>query len=362
MPNNFFKQIVGLVKAEKKFFLVLGFLFVTFLINRELYSGQEITSKECSGGKCLSETNDLPQLTQDDAYYYADEVFDSQPAGYYRLTFREKSDQGQKILLKLSTYTDKESQIGELDFSASDRFQNHELFFFLPEGFGSLLFQKNDLRGGGNVFIKEIGVTRLNIDSNEELAGMQKTILGEGAKIDVVRASQSDSKYAFSWLKEKKTVLGQVFRASDDLITAVAFDISVNKNLNPGTRQYALNLRKVNYDGKNVSFTGPTIASLDFSVGAIEKYRKEDGTFLFPLYGRLEKGEYYAISLDNTKVGVSEQNYLEFLGTKNSASYADGTAIVRKFNALYPLDGDLSFKVYGADFSDQEKAPVVLAW
>lgn len=350
MPNNFFKKIAQIIKAEKRIFLVLVFLVATFFINRELYSGEKITSEECSGGKCLEITDDQPQLTKDDAYYYADDLFRDQSPGYYRMTFLEKSSQAEKVFLKLSTYTEKEQLIGELDLSASDVFKKQEILFFLPEGYSSLLLQKENAEGEADIFFQEIGITKLNVDSQEELARMQKTILSEGAKIDIVRAEQSERDYAFSWLREKKTVLGQIFRASDDLITAVQLDVNINKNLDPGSRQYVLSLRKVNYDGSSIAFSGPVISSLEFSVKGIEKYREKDGTFLFPIYGKLERGEHYAFMLDNSRVSVSGQNYLELRGTRNNKSYTDGTVMVRKGSVYYPFDGDLFFKVYGAEF------------
>ncbi len=350
MKNWNYQKTLSFVKKEKRSFFALAFLFLALLVNYALYANYKKTAESCANGKCLTSSPEKPQLSQDTGYYYVDDLFKNQESGYYRLTFRAKSDQAEKVLLKLSTYTEKENQIEELVLSPSAQFQKQEAFFFLPDGFDSLLFQKENLNSAGNTFIEMESITKLNITSQAELASMKKTVIGE-TNIDTVKISQSVSDYSFPWLKEAKTMLGQVFQAKDDIISGVALKIDINKNLNPGNRQYDLSLREVNYDGEKVSLNGPVIADSPFSISGIEKYRQIDGTFLFPMYGALQKDKYYLISIDNSKVEVSDQNYLEFKGGKDDSSYPDGSAVMRKGKELYPIDGDLYFKIYGADLS-----------
>lgn len=340
---------MNFAKTEKRILFALAFLILTFLINQAFYANKKITSRDCLSGKCSALISEKPQLSRENNFYYIDNIFKNQPSGYYRLTFQEKSDKNEKVILKLNTYSEKESPIGELDVNPSDNFQNQEMFFFLPEGFDSLLFQKENSNNGANIFIKEAGISRLNIESEKELALMKKTIFGE-TTINTVGENQLDTSYGFLWLKENKTMLGQIFRASDEYISAVSFDIDINKNLNPGSRQYVLSLRKVEYDGENISTDGSIISDLAFSAVSIEKYRQNDGTFLFPIYGKLEKNKYYLLSLDNSKVEVSSQNYLEFRGSKDNNSYIDGSAVIKKYKELSAIDGDLYFKIHGAEF------------
>lgn len=357
MNKGNYKNLVYFVKTEKRFFGAVIFFAVAFLINQALYANHRKTAESCAGGKCLSNIAEKPQLAKDNGYYYIDDLFKDQPSGYYRLTFQEKSDQVQKILLKLNTYTEKENQIGEPAFSSSDQFQMQEIFFFLPEGFDSLLFQKENFTSDGNIFIKDVGITKLGITSQTELASMKKTIIGETDTR--VQDSQLASDYSFPWLRESKIMLGQVFRAKDDVISAVAMKIDINKNLNPGSRQYVLSLREVKYDGKSVSSAGPVIVDTAFSLTSVEKYRQADGTFLFPLYGKLEKDKYYLISIDNSKVEVSNENYLEFRGSKDSNSYPDGSAVMKKLKELYTIDGNLYFQIYGANLVAEDGVKIL---
>jgi hypothetical protein len=358
MKNWDCKKILGLIKNEKRIFLTLVFLVLAFLVNQALYANHRKTAESCAGGKCLNILPEKPQLTKDTAYYYVDDLFKDQPSGYYRLTFQEKSNQAEKILLKLNTYTEKENQISELAVASSDKFQKQELFFFLPEGFDSLLFQKENFSSAGNIFIKEASITQLGITSQAEFLSMKKTVVGE-TDISEVKISQLASNYSFPWLREPKTILGQVFQAKESVISAVALKIDINKNLNPGSRQYALSLREVNYDGEKVSLNGPVIVDSAFSVSSIEKYRQADGTFLFPLFGTLEKGKYYLISLDNVKISITNQNYLELKGSQADDSYPNGSAVMKKLKSWYPIDGDLYFKIYGADLLAEDGVQIL---
>ncbi|MFA5961755.1 MAG: hypothetical protein WC848_03690 [Parcubacteria group bacterium] len=346
MQNNFGKKLINILKINKRIFLVVAFLGLVFVINQALYANHKKTTEACASGKCLSTVAEKPQLTKDNGYYYVDDIFKDQPSGYYRVTFLEKSDSAMPVLMDLNTYTEKESQIAELNLVPSDKFQPQEVFFYLSDGFDSLLFQKKDPNSAGNIFIKAVGITKLNATSQAELVAMKKTLVGE-TNLEAVTASQTDSDYAFPWLKDSKTILGQVFQAKDSVISAVSLKIDINKNLNSGSRQYTLSLRKVNYDGESVSYDGAVIVDTAFSFSSIEKYRQADGTFLFPLFGMLEKNQYYLISLDNSKVDVSKQNYLELKGSKED-KYSAGIAVVKKGKEMYPIDGDLYFKIYGA--------------
>lgn len=345
-----YRKLVGFVEKEKRIFFALGFLVLAFTVNYALYANHKKTTESCTDGKCLIALPEKPQLTKESGYYYVDNIFKDQPSGFYRLTFQGKSDQAEKVLLKLNTYLEKENQLETLVFEPSGKFQKQEVFFFLPNGFDSLLFQKENTNSSGNIFIQGVGITKLNITDKSELALIKKTVLGEtDMDTDAVKISQSVSDYAFSWLRESKTALGQVFQAKDSVISAVSLKIDINKNLNPGSRQYVLSLREAKYDGESVSLNGPAITDVAFSLGSVEKYRQSDGSFLFPLYGKLERGKYYLISLDNSKVEVGGQNYLELRGSREGKSYSNGSVVVKKGKSFYAVDGDLYFKIFGAN-------------
>lgn len=358
MQNSLVKKIADIVKAEKRFFFVILILILFFFVNQALYAGQKKTIESCVQGKCLGVPTEKPQLTKEKGYYYANDFLKNKPAGYYRLTFQEKADQAEKIFLKLSTQSEEEKQISTLALEPSEEFRLQEIVFFLPEGFDSLLLQKEDLASAGNVFVNSFDITKLDVTELSELNVAKKTILGE-TKLVATDNYQPASEYVFSELKESKTSLGQVFQARNEIISAVALGIDISRNINPGSRQYALSLREIEYDGKNVANPGPIIANIAFSPESIEKYRQIDGTFLFPLFGKLEKGKYYFLGVDNAKVEVNNQNYLELRGSADSDSYPDGLAVVKKGKLFHSLSGDLYFKIYDAKLSSENGVKIL---
>lgn len=346
------KKLKQIWEKERRFFGAVGFLLFTLAVNWVLYAGQELTTEECAGGKCAGAEVVLPALDARKSYYYVDGLFENETPGYYRLAFGAKAETAEKLRVKLNTYTEKESPVGEVELAPGDAFEDQELFFHYPGGFDSLLFEKETLPGG-EVFLENIGISRLNIDSEKELALMKKTVIGRSWEI-AVSESQLNSADSYPWLRDKKTALGQIFQASAGSISAVSLNLNIHKNILPGSRQYALSLRQVNYDGESVSLVGPEIASLAFSLESIEKYRQEDGTFLFPLFGFLEPGKYYMISLDNSKVEVDEQNFLELRGSRLVERYPAGTAVIKKGKLFYRIDGDLFFALHSPKIPEGE--------
>lgn len=350
MENNFFKKTVNFIKTEKRLCLAATFVALAFFVNWTLYSTQKITSTSCVGGKCIPASAEKPQLSKGNGFFYVDDILKNSPSGYYRLAFMAKSDKSEKIIIKLNTYSEKESQIGEMTLDPSIDFQNQEVAFFLPGGFSNLLFLKEDASGPANIFIKNVGISQLNIKSPGEISTLKKTVIGE-TKTDSIDESQNDTSADFPWLKDPKTAIGQIFRAkSDHYISSVTLAMDVIQSANPSSRQYVLNLKEVSYDGEKISSAGPTIASALFSASsAVEKYRQADGNFNFPLFGALQKGKYYMITLDNSRVDVSDQNYLDLKGSKSENSYPDGSAMTKRSGTLIKIDGDMFFQIHGVD-------------
>lgn len=350
MKNSIIKKTIDFIKTEKRLCLAAFFVVATFFVCQALYSSQKITSKNCASGECAQTLAEKPQLSKGNGFFYLDEILKNNPPGYYRLAFKEKSDKGEKIIIKINTYSEKEDQIGELTLDPSDNFQDQEIFFSLPDGFENILFQKEDSSGPANIFIKNVGISRLNIKSLDELAGMKKTVMGE-TKTNMITESQGGVSADFPWLKDSKTEIGQIFQAQSDYnISSISLAMDVIRDLNSSSRQYVLSLREANYDGEKISSAGPIIDDVLFSVqGMMEKYRQGDGTFLFPLFGHLEKGKHYMLILDNSKVDVNDRNYLSLKGDKNENSYPNGSALIKKLGQLTKIDGDLFFQIHGVD-------------
>lgn len=355
MKNNFFGGIIDFTRKEKRLLAAAVFVLTAFFLNQLIFSSSKITSENCASGKCAVAELEKPQLSKKEGFFYVDDILKDMPSGYYRLTFQEKSDSSEKLLVKLNTYEEKNETAGEVDVKPSDKFQNREMFFFLPESFDGLLFEKENLQNTGNIYIRIVGISKLDVNNKEDLSLMRETLIGEIDTDHVSEGQTQDYSASFPYLQEPKTVVGQIFEAEDDYISSVSLNIDVIKKPNPGTRQYDLSLWKVKCGEDDCQIQGEAAANLSFSAAyGLEKYRQADGTFRFPFYANLEKGRQYFVGVDNSKVGADSNNYLNVRGSKNSDSFAKGSAAMQKGKVVYKIDGDLFFAINGVnlDFVD----------
>lgn len=350
MYNNF-QKIKSFVKKEKRLFLASIFLLVVFLLNILIFSSQKKVPEDCLTGECVIQETKKPQLSEKDQAFYRDDILENASSGYYRLTFQAKADQREVILVKLNTYTEKNETVSEILANASEKFQNYEIFFFLPEGFSNILFEKKNPDGKGNIFIKSIGIAKLNVNSQEEFAAMQKTIIGETEVGSVGTGQLQTFSDSFLLLQKPKTRLGQIFEAQDDYISGISFSMDIIQDKTIKDKDYELYLQQVQCRESDCQLAGEVIADKSFSIkDALEEYRQKDGTFLFPFFAKVEKGKKYFVSIDNSSVEVSRKNYLNLRGGREDNTYAGGSAGFRIKKNVYKIAGDLFFAVYGVNF------------
>lgn len=351
MNNNIFQKIINFAKKEKRLCTAIFFVVLIFLLNQLIFSSQKITSQDCLEGKCGVQEREIPQLSKDKNIFYQDDILTEISSGYYRLTFQAKTDKQESVLIKLNTYTEKNETIRKVSLENSEKFENHEFFFFLPEGYNNIIFEKENLDGEGNIFIRGVGVTKLNVDTPEEFALMRETIIGE-TTIEPNGFGQTEiSSDSFSLLREPDTRFGQIFKAETEYISGIVLNMDIIQDKSIKDEDYKLSLQEVQCRESDCKLIGDNPFSKSFSIrDALERYQREDGTFLFPLYANVEKGKDYFVSIDNSKVKVSRRNYLDLKGGRNDDAYTQGSAGFKLKNNIYKIAGDLFFVVQGVNF------------
>jgi len=340
------------IANNKRYIAVFLVLLFTYFINQEIFTKKTITAEDCAGGKCLSAKESL-SLSDEIPFYYLDDELVGKEKGYYRLTFKAKSNKSAEILVKATTYLDEEENIGRLEVDSGQEFVYKELNFFFSGEHPNVLFEKENWTDGAEIYIQEANLSRLNINSEGQFVSLKPTVIGE-TKWDVFSENQiHDSSYSFPWLREKKSSLGQVFKSNSEYITGITLNMDIIQTRRTSSKQYVLSLREVDYDGKDIKASDGNLASLNFSTAeALKKYRQSDGTFLFPLVAKLEKGKHYFLSIDNSKVNVGKNNFLSFRGSKEEDAYQEGSAAMKKGSQIYKIDGDLFFSVHSAQFKE----------
>lgn len=337
-----------------KYIIVIIILVFTYAVNKGVFTGEKISSDDCQNGKCTKDKS-MPNLDDKNPFYYADDAMKDDGEGYYRVSYRVRSDKDSKLKMTIASYADKDQQVGDFEVAASDDYQNKEAVFHSSGEYPNVVFEKENHSDGASIFIDGIKISKLAITNDQELAALKPTIFGDVDTSIEDQKQTSDSSTDFTWLRSPKTVIGQVFKAQNDYISGVSLKVDIFKDIDPGSREYALTLKEASYDGNSVSQKGQVISQVKFSIGKdIDLFRQDDGTFRFPIYGKLQKDKYYMIALDNSKVDVSDTSYLTLKGSSRNDSYADGSAVIRKGKDFYKIDGDLYFVTYGADFAEYD--------
>lgn len=336
------------IKKNIRYILAFGVMGLAFLLSNNFFVDYTVKSSDCADGKCRSVLAKA-DISDENISYYINDIVKTKKGEYYRLIFEEKSTRSSFLKTELAKATEEKMDIKSLEIKQSDDFSYHEVIFAAQaDGLSDLVFTKENLGDGSRIDIRNVKMTRLNVNNEKELFSLKPTVLGKvqtNAKI----AEQLSNEKKFNQLKEDKTILGQVFKAEGDYIFAVSLDIDVTRNDNRGGKKYRLELRNVDFDGETYTIKSSPIASLSFTAKSLEDYRQNDGKMKFPLGASVKKGEYYFIGIDNEKVTPDRFNFLTLHGSDNS-KYSEGSGTVKKDGNVYQINGDLYFMVYGTKF------------
>ena len=344
-------KAINFIKNNIRYFFVIMVLVLFFFINRA-FPADVITSESCAGGKCPMVLV-TPQLTDEQPFYFANDIFKSTAKEYYRLTFQTKTSADSKISVKITNPLNEEKEIKNLDLSRFKESEFQEMLFSTNDNqnYTDLLFEKLDKNDGAEISITGIQITKLNITSDKEFASFKPTIKGD-VDYNVSLLDQLVSSYGFDQLNDPDIILGQIFKSPADYITEIVLNLDIIKQSNNQGKKYDLDLREINYEEDGPpEIRSITLASLEFSITDLDKYRQSDGKYKFPLFARVEKGKYYFFGLDNQKTEPNQYNYLSLKGNRDSEGYSEGSVVVKTKGESYSAVGDLYFKIFGIKFT-----------
>lgn len=348
-------KILQFIKAKQRFFWAAFFLILIFLIN-SVFPTNMITSEQCNGKNC--QKIDDPSLSDEKKTLFVNDIFNSQKGTYYRLFFWEDATKDSNVIIKATNALDKEKIIGELSLAKAGGNKFYELIFQADNNSTDILFEKRE-NDEAEIKISGVRITQLNIENDNELLKFKPIVSGQ-FDYNAEDQKQLSIDKKFDQLKETDVILGQIFRPEMDFLTEAELDMDVIKQGNGGGRKFKLDLREVEMNGDVAEIKNNVLSSVDFSFGSIEQYRQADGKFRFPLYARVEKGKYYFLGIDNSKVAVDKFNYLSLKGTSDMDKYTKGTLSVKNKGATYSVDGDLYFKIFGLENKKKDDNAVLI--
>lgn len=345
--------ILNNIKKNQRYIWVFLVLLAVFMLNQGP-DAKLITAGDCLDGNCAIKAVD-PSLSDENPIYYVDEIFKSKDVKreYYRLVFDAASDRDSEIEIFASDFFDNESPLKKVELKKNANADFKEIFFSVQGKYSNLTFKKNNEKDGASIFISNVGVSKLDVKTEEEFARLIPTKRSAAGLYDLTQ-SQYTNDDEFSQLCEDNIIFGQIFKAPSDYITAVALDMNIVKQGTGSGRKYGLELRDANYDEADAKIKSDALADVDFTLEDVEKYRREDGKFQFPIFSPLKKGQYYFIGINNDRAVVDKLNCLKLKGSFTDDAYSDGRSVVKTRGETYTAPGDLYFALYGPQLEEYD--------
>lgn len=334
------------IKNNQRHIWAILVLLAVFALNRS-FPAEVITAGDCLGGNCKIESA-VPSLSDENPIYYVDEIFKTKSAKreYYRLIFDISSDKDSEIEILASDFLENEASLKKIKLNKNIKEDFSESFFSVQGNYTNLTFKKINKNDGAKIFINNARVAKLDIRTDAEFAKLIPTKKNGASLYDLIQ-SQDKNNDIFSQLCEEEIIFGQIFKATESYITATALDMDIIKQGTGAGRKYKLDLREVKYNDSETEIKSDILANVDFDLQSIEKYRREDGKFQFPIFSRLEKDRHYFIGLNNDKATADKLNCLKLKGSYKDNAYSEGLTVVKTQGETYTTQGDLYFELYG---------------
>jgi hypothetical protein len=349
------KRIWGIIKENPRQIWAFLVLAVFFGLSSS-FPADKITSESCAGGACEQLVKD-PTLSDANLKYFQNDVFASNAGEFYRLTFREKSNQDTKISLKVTDVLDREKPLKSFELKKSEQDNFQEVLFGTDKKYTDFLFEKE--ADGAEVVLTDLRITKLNVKNEAELAKIIPTIFGE-ADVNVVSQAQTENNFVFKQLEEPKVILGQVFRAEKDFITEIEVDFNVIKQGQGGGGNFEFVLKKANFEFSVPEIKSDSLASVKFSPAEAERFRQSNGKFKFPVYKKVTSGEYYFFGINNDRSDGNQFNFLELRGSSDADIYPNGSVAVKKSGETFSALGNLCFKIFGIEWKEYAGKKILL--
>lgn len=253
---------------------------------------------------------------------------------YYKIGFWIFSEKETQLDLRVAS-SDEVLPVASVGvvIDAENKFRYYEYNFRAPLDATSLEFAATT-NGAATFFVDDVKLFQLNIEKEENLAQIKKTLRGENYEAFVgekqlLRTENSDA------LIEPKTLLGQLFTPKFSSLSSVTF--ALIKKGDGGTGEYGLELRE--YNEKTQLILAQKIAVKNFFAKDVTL---ENTTF--PLAAKLEVGKKYWLGFNNSAAKTSAENYLAVGGTNDNGAYAEGNIFLQKGeNKFFTEEKDLYF-------------------
>lgn len=180
---------------------------------------------------------------------------------FYRLSFWAKSDSKTEKQINLRVAEmDKTQDLGRFTLNTDDA-TYFEFPFQAENDFEDLIFTSDDAIPS-NVWMDDVLVEKLNVNSTDELKNLTPTIFGDTTWKNIDQSQENKNGNSVNFLATPNRKIGQIFQPEQAMLSGVAF--RVTRTGSGGKGNYSIQLREFNQDTGVISDDILASVSRDF--------------------------------------------------------------------------------------------------
>lgn len=196
--------------------------------------------------------------------------------GFYRLSLLAKSGSESEKEINVSIAGEEASQdLGKFTLGTDNGVQYFEFNFQAENSAKDLIFTSGDKKKA-DVWIDDILVEKLNVDSLDQMGGISPTIFGGTSRFNVDQSREVEADDSGNFFVKPNVKIGQIFHPTQPFISGIA--LKIQKAGNGGTGNYLLQIRE--YDERLGIISEDVIASriiyTDYPSSILEEVKNKE--------------------------------------------------------------------------------------
>lgn len=195
---------------------------------------------------------------------------------FYRLSLLAKSgSESEKEINVGIAEEDVYQELGKITLGNDNEVQYFEFNFQAENSAKDLIFTSDDKKKA-DIWIDDIMVEKLNIDSSDQIENIKPTIFGNTSRFNVDQDLENENADSENFFVKPNVKIGQIFQPTQPLISGIA--LRIKKVGNGGNGNYLLQIRE--YDDKLGIISDDVIASrniyTDYPSSVLEEIKNKE--------------------------------------------------------------------------------------
>ena len=339
MKKGSLKNIIKLVKTDKRYWVILVIFLLIMVFGSKVPSlpNQVTCLNSNDNEKKVAHSLEIGQMS-----YIIKDSLNSRSGDYYRLNLNLRSEKDESLGIYSAASADKvgikvnlisingeKRNIKNLEIPNESKYYSYEIIFSTDDVYTDLEIERANIDSIGKLTIDpNIRITRLYIKNDNQINSLKETVIGENDSVTITANYNPKESIALFNYSSKNSLAGQVFKAQGDAITTASFKMHFLGN--GGFGKYHVVLKEAEYINGKYSINQGEISYFDFdATDAMNNYliNPRNEIYQFPLTGKLEKGKYYFVGIDNKKVDTNYFHQLQLFGSAGKDQFQGGISL-----------------------------------